>query len=595
MPFDGLTIKAITKELQKDLIGGRIDKIYQPEKDELTIMVRQPKAANTRLLISANARWARIHTSSAKTANPPTPSNFCMVLRKYLEGGKIINIEQIDFERVIHIHIEALDDFREWKPKILVCEFMGKHSNIILINPETNMIIDAIKKYGSEISSYREVLPGQEYISPPSQNKLNILATSFETFTEYMWQQEKSTLASAIFKVLSGISPFSAEHICRLTGINPDMPVEECGEYELITVHQYINSLIADIDKGNIKGHIIYKKNVPIDYALFPLEHISDAKIKKYTNINDTCDVFYLDKLSLARLESQKINLSKNIKNHLDKAYRKQFHLESDQSKAVKNDILRVKGEIITANAYKLKKGDTEVELENFYTGETIKITLDPRYTPIQNAQRFFKTYNKSQIALKHLEQLIAKNQQEIDYLESVLVAVKDAHTLDEIDEIIEELEKEGYKKSKSTRTKNARKKELTLSMPRRFISSDNLEILVGKNNRQNDILTLKEASKHDLWLHTKDIPGTHVIVKLFEKINSIHEFPDKTLEEAAGLAAYYSKAQNSDKVPVDYTFRVNVRKPSGAKPGMVIYENYWTIMANPQSKRILELVESLD
>ncbi|NLB87817.1 MAG: fibronectin/fibrinogen-binding protein [Syntrophomonadaceae bacterium] len=590
MPFDGLTIRAITKELQKDLIGGRIDKIYQPEKDEITIMIRQPKAANTKLLISANARWARIHTSSQKSNNPATPPNFCMLLRKYLEGGKIINIEQVDFERIIHIHIEALDDFREWKPKLLVCEIMGKHSNIILINPETNTIIDAIKKYGSETSSYREVLPGYEYITPPSQDKLNIITTNFETFTEHMWQQDSSSLAKAIFNVLSGISPFSAEHICRVTGINPDMPVEECGEYELITVYQYIRNLIEDIDQGKIEGQIIYKKNTPIEYALFPLEHIPEVRIKKYTSINETCDVFYSDKLSLAKLESQKINISRNIKDYLDKAYRKQYHLESDHSKAIDNDIYRIKGEIITANAYKLNKGDTEVELENFYTGETMKITLDPRYTPIQNAQRFFKIYNKSRSALIHLEQLMAKNKQEIDYLESVLVAVKDAHNIEEIEEIIEELEKEGYKKAKTTR-----KKEVTRSIPRRFISSDNLEILVGKNNRQNDILTLKEAGKNDLWLHTKDIPGTHVIVKLPEKINSIHEFPDKTLEEAAGLAAYYSKAQNSNKVPVDYTFRYNVRKPSGAKPGMVLYDNYWTIMANPQSKRILELVESLE
>lgn len=590
MPFDGLTIKAITKELQKDLIGGRIDKIYQPEKDEINIIIKQYKAASIKLLISANARWARIHTSTAKSNNPATPPNFCMLLRKYLEGGKIINIEQVDFERIVHIHIEALDDFREWKPKLLVCEFMGKHSNIILVNPETNLIIDAIKKYGSETSSYREVLPGYEYITPPSQDKLNIMTASSETFIEHMWQQSNSSLAKAIFNVLSGISPFSAEHICILTGLNPDMPVEECGEYELITVYQYIRNLIADIDNGEIKGHIIYKKNVPIDYALFPLEHIPEVKMRSYTSINDTCDMFYTDKLSLVKLDSQKINISRNIKDYLDKAYRKQYHLESDHSKAVNNDIYRIYGEIITANAYKLNKGDTQVELENFYTGEMMKINLDPRYTPIQNAQRFFKIYNKSRSALIHLEQLMAKNKQEIDYLESVLVAVKDAHNLEELEEIIEELEKEGYKKAKTIR-----KKEVTRSMPRRFISSDNLEILVGKNNRQNDILTLKEAGKNDLWLHTKDIPGTHVIVKLPEKINSIHDFPDKTLEEAAGLAAYYSKAQNSTKVPVDYTFRHNVRKPSGAKPGMVIYDNYWTIMVNPQSKRILELVESLE
>ncbi len=591
MPFDGLTIRALTQELHSDLLGGRIDKIYQPEKDELSITIRPPKAANVKLLISANARWARMHINSTKSVNPSTPPSFCMLLRKYLEGGKIIKIEQIEFERIIHIYIEALDDFREWKPKLLICEFMGKHSNIILVNPETNLIIDAIKKYGSETSSYREVLPGREYLTPPSQNKLNILSASFEVFSEYMWQQENCSLATAIFNVLSGISPFSAEHICNLTGINPEIPVEECGEFELSTVFNYINNMIKSIQNGEHHGYITYKKNVPLDFAPYSLQHIPHTKFKCLPSINNTCDLFYAEKLSLVRLDSLKMNLSRKIKESLDKAYKKQYHLEGDQTKAVDNDNYRVQGEIITANAYKLKKGDTEVELDNFYTGDIIKIKLDPRYTPIQNAQKFFKIYNKSRNALIHLEQLLAKNQQEIDYLESVLVAVKEAHNPAEIEEIMEELEKEGYTKTKSSRNKPS----LTRSTPRKFLSSDGLEILVGKNNRQNDLLTLKESSKSDLWLHTKNIPGTHVIVKIPDKIKSIHDFPDRTLEEASGLAAYYSKAQNSDKVPVDYTFRFNVRKPNGAKPGMVIYEDYWTIMANPQSDRIRELVESLE
>jgi predicted ribosome quality control (RQC) complex YloA/Tae2 family protein len=249
MPFDGLTIRALTQELNNDLTGARIDKIYQPEKDELNLVIRQPKLGNIRLLLSANARWARLHISTYKPINPPTPSSLCMLLRKYLEGGKITSIEQVDFERIIHIYIEALDDFREWKAKLLICEFMGKHSNIILVNPENNLIIDAIKKYGSDLSSYREVLPGQEYLSPPSQNKLNILSTNFELFAQNMWQQEDSTIATAVFKVLSGISPFSAQHICILAGINPDMPVDECGEFEFSQVFSYIKKLITTIEK----------------------------------------------------------------------------------------------------------------------------------------------------------------------------------------------------------------------------------------------------------------------------------------------------------------------------------------------------------
>ncbi len=591
MPFDGLTIKALAHELHNDLVGGRIDKIYQPEKDEISIAIRPPKTANVKLLISANARWARMHINSQKTVNPSTPPSFCMLLRKYLEGGKIIKIEQVEFERIIHIYIEALDDFREWKPKLLICEFMGKHSNIILVNPETNLIIDAIKKYGSDVSTYREVLPGKEYVFPPSQEKLNILASTFEDFVQYIWRQENCNISTAVFRVLSGVSPFSAEQICNLTNINPETPVDECGEFELVTIYNFINNLIKSIENSEYKGNIIYQKNSPLEFAPYSLQYIPHTKIKALPGINNTCDIFYADKLSLVRLDSLKMSLSRKIKEFLDKAYKKQFHLESDQTKAVDNDNYRVLGEIITANAYNLKKGDLEVELDNFYTGETIKIKLDPRYTPIQNAQRFFKIYNKSRSALIHLEKLLAKNQLEIDYLESVIVAIKDAHNPEEIEEIIEELEKEGYAKSKTNRKKSG----VTRSSPRYFISSDGLEILVGKNNRQNDLLTLKEASKNDLWLHTKDIPGTHVIVKIPDKIETIHDLPDKTLEEAAGLAAYYSKAQASDKVPVDYTFRVNVRKPNGAKPGMVIYEDYWTIMANPQADNIRGMVEGLE
>jgi predicted ribosome quality control (RQC) complex YloA/Tae2 family protein len=282
-----------------------------------------------------------------------------------------------------------------------------------------------------------------------------------------------------------------------------------------------------------------------------------------------------------------KTNLLRNLKVFLDKACKKRFLQEGDVVKAHQNEILRVWGELITAYSHQLKKGDTEATLTDFYSGEEITINLDPRYNPIQNAQKYFKTYNKGQRALKHLEKLMAQNQQEIDYLETIAVSIKQADSIQEINEIIFEMEKQGYIKGNS-HTRN----KLEKSQPRCYHSSDGLEILVGRNNYQNDILTLKESSKNDLWLHTKEIPGTHVIVRLPRGTNDINQVPDATLEEAAALAAYFSKANQSDKVEVDYTFRFNVRKPSGARPGMVIYDNYWTIIANPRSQIIDRLVK---
>jgi predicted ribosome quality control (RQC) complex YloA/Tae2 family protein len=570
MTFDGFALRTICQELKHKLSNARIDKIYQPEKDEIILSIRTQTSGNTRLLISANPRWARIHTSTEKKVNPSTPPAFCMLLRKYLEGGKIKEIKQVDFERILHIYIEALNDFKEWKTLILICEFMGRHSNIILVNSDNNIILDAIKKYGSNLSSYREVLPGKCYIFPPDQGKLNPLTCTYEQYVQLMWKQAGDTLlSSAIFNTFSGISPFTAIHICQAVNINPKIPVEQCGEYELSNVLIHIKQLVKYIDDNQVEVQTFYKNKQLWEFVI--------QKSKIYSSVNEALDTYYQKRLNTIRLDSFKANITRTIKSYLDRAYRKRFHQECDQTKANENEKYKLWGELLTAYAYRLNKGDNKAVLEDFYTGQPITIDLDPRYTPIQNAQKYFKIYNKSRSALKHLEQLMAKNQQEIDYLESVLVAIKQAENLTELDEIIEELVKGNYLKQQSHK-----KAKLDRSKPRQYISSDGFEILVGRNNRQNDNLTLKQSRNSDLWLHAKDIPGTHVIVRLPSNIKSINQIPDKTLEEAAGLAAYYSKAQESGKVAVDYTFCTNVRKPSGAKPGMVIYDNYWTITVVP-------------
>jgi len=586
MPFDGIAIKALSAELNTELIDARIDKIHQPEKDELMLTIRHPKRGTERLLISANARWSRMHLTNTKKSNPQVPPGFCMLLRKYLEGGKIKGIRQIDFERIVHIDIECLDNFREWKSKILICEFMGRHSNIILINPETGLILDAIKKYGSDVSSYREVFPGREYIDPPSQGKLNPLQLDFDELVQRFWQQHNSkTLVSALFNTCTGISPYSAREICISAGIDPELPVEECAEYEFSTLYRRLKTLLHDISTGNTQAAVILNKNMPEEFcAYLP----SSGKYTAYDNVNEACDVFYTNKLDYMRLESMKVNLSRNIKTILNKAYKKRFYQEGDLAKAEENVKYRVWGEMLTAYAHEYKKGDTSALLNNFYTGEEMTIELDPRYTPVQNAQKYFKIYNKSRRAIKHLESLMKQNQNEIIYLESVLVAIQQAESPGGIDEITEELQIEDFVKGRSKKKGKVQK-----STPRKFISSDGLEILVGRNNRQNDLLTLKLADRNDLWLHTKNIPGTHVIIKLPKKIKSIYDLPDHTLEEAASLAAHFSKADQSEKVEVDYTFRFNVKKTGGARPGMVIYDSYWTIVINPQKDSVNNILES--
>lgn len=589
MPFDGISIRALCQELDNHLLDARIDKIFQPEKDEIVLSIRT-KTGSCRLMISANPRWARCYLSSVKKENPSNPPAFCMLLRKYLEGGKIKAIHQCDFERIMYIDIEAMDDFREWKLKRLICEFTGRHSNIVLINLETNAIIDAIKRFNSEQNSYREVMPGRIYVEPPDQAKLNPLSYLFEAMVERIWNQPPQTeLSQAVFNAFSGISPFSARQLCYKSALDPALPVEQCGEFEFGLIAQQLGQMFGPETTVTNTAYVAFQNGQAFEFAPYELVELGPrVEIETTEGINEACDRFYESKMGRLKLDSIKGNLSRNIKGFLDKAYKKQYHLQGDQERACENKKFKDWGELITAYAHELHKGSLQAEFNDFATGEPIMIDLDPRYTPIQNAQRYFKIYNKSRSALRHLESLQAQNDLEISYLESVLLSINQAENAGEIDEIVEELESEGYLKVRGKR----KKAKLHRSEPRRFLSSDGLEILVGRNNRQNDLLSIKQAVSGDLWLHTKEVAGTHVIVKLPRSANNIDMVPDKTLEEAAILAAYFSKAEQSSKVEVDYTFRSNLRKPNGSKPGMVVYENYWTINVDPHDERLAVLLE---
>ncbi len=588
MPFDGITIHAICNELSAILNGGRIDKIHQPEKDELLLTIHQPKIGSYKLLISANARWARIQFQDAKVNNPITPPSFCMLLRKYLEGAKIISIRQLGLERIVHINFEALNDFREWQSITLICEFMGKHSNIILVNPETGIIIDAIKKYSHELSSFREVLPGREYLQPPAQGKITFKDISIDDFCALLWKDETKSLSQACFLSFEGFSPFAAKQICLQAGLDPAMSVALCGLFEFTQLHQFIQKLLNSVESVEVESSLLLTRKGAQDFAPYAIiDDHGSSYTETYPTILKTCSLYFNQSLHRFRLESFQANIIRRIKDLLERSYRKKLFQSGDLEHALQNKKYRTWGELLTAFSTLSKKGDQEIILNDFYDDEPITIILDPLLTPIQNAQKFFKIYNKSTKTIKSLETLMQQNQENIDYLESTIVAVEQSESIQQIEEIVLELENEQFFKKKG---KNKGSKTTTISNPRRFMSSDGFEILVGRNNRQNDVLTLKTAGKMDLWLHTKDIPGTHVIIKTPNTCQNIDDIPIRTLEEASALAAYFSKAQQADKVAVDYTFRKHVQKPKNSRPGMVIYENYWTIMAKPRINDLSEL-----
>ncbi|MDR1616831.1 MAG: NFACT family protein [Syntrophomonadaceae bacterium] len=587
MPFDGITIHALCPELENSLINSRVDKIHQPEKDELVFSIHHPQSGNLKLLISANARWARMHLREGKSKNPAAPSGFCMLLRKYLEGGKIKSIKQLGWERIVHITIEALNDFREWRTLTLICEFMGKHSNIILVNPETGIIVDAIKKYSHELSSYREVLPGNAYVYPPEQSKIDVTQTDRDKFCAAIWENENSSLFQALFNSCAGFSPFAAREFCYHALLDPYSPADQCGPSDIYKLLRIIQETVRNIEDGSEPASVLYAGKKPEDVAGYSVNsHSAGGKAVYFSSASEACTVFFTKRMEITRLESIKNNLTRNIKDHLQKAHRKKFLQSSDLAQAEKNMSYRVWGELLTAYAHQIQKGEPRVILSDFYTSEPVEITLAPHLTPMQNAQKFFKIYNKSVKTIKNLEKLSLQTQANIEYLDSVLLALEQAETIPQLEEIIEELEKENFIKVKNRG--NIKKKHaeplVSKSSPRRFISAEGWEILVGRNNRQNDLLTLKTAGRHDLWLHVKNQAGTHVIIKNPSSVQDLAHIPNRTLETAAALAAYYSKASQAEKVEVDYTWRKNVHKPAGFRPGLVIYTDYRTIIANPQS-----------
>lgn len=582
MPFDGLVLAAVRKELEDKLTGGRIERVYQPDKEELIISVHRPGARH-RLLLSANAQNARAHLTTSVRENPSAPPLFCMVLRKHLEGGRINAFEQPGLERMLVIKVDSRDELGSAVQKHLICEIMGKHSNIILVDASTNLIIDGIKRYSHTVSRYREVLPGRSYLPPPSQNKLNPFLVDEEQFRFACLKAPlETTLPDLLQKRFEGLSGATCREILYRANLSPDITLNDCGDYELRTLWDTFQKVMNPASRGSFEPCLTAdQKGRLIDFAAVNLN--VTGQNQKFGKMNDLLDIFFAERVRLEKLSGDRGALLSHLNKEISRLERKLDLYAESLADTAGAEKLKLYGELITANLYRLNKGLDQVFLENYYKegSPIVAVSLDPLLTPVQNSQLYFKKYLKAKNTRDALESRTVQTREELDYLEGVKTAVELATSLSELDEVRRELVEQGYLKQPPPRKESSKvKKEKYSPRPFSFHSSDGYQIFVGKNNKQNDYLTLKIAREDDVWMHAKHIPGAHVIIRTGGK-----ELPSTTLEEAAGLAAFFSKGRGSKSVQVDYTLKKHVHKPRGARPGSVVYERHKTIIASPDEE----------
>lgn len=555
MPFDGIVTRAITKELQEKLVGGRINKIYQPTSTELILTIRNNRE-NYSLLISIHPSYARIHLTQTTILNPPEPPMFCMVLRKHLQGAVIDHLEQIDFERIISLQIRGRNEIGDETMNQLMIEIMGKHSNVLLVERENNKIINCIKHVPPFQNRYRTLLPGSEYKLPPQQDKLDLLKSEATQFVRKL-DFNAGKMDRQIVQTITGLSPFIAKEIVHRAGL---------GSQHVYEVQ--FENLQEEVRKS--RYHYAIYENGREDFHVLPISYLKETSV--FNEANELVDAFYLNKAERDRIKQQSRDYERIIKNELAKNERKIKLHEKTLKQAEKAAEQQKFGELLTANMHQMQKGMSHLTVIDYYDENQaeISIPLQADLTPSENAQTYFKKYRKLITAAKRAQTEMEKTAAEISYLESILQQIHHAHDGD-LEDIRTELQEEGYIK-----TQNRRGKKRSKPRPEKFLASDGTEIYVGKNNKQNEYATFKLAHKDDTWLHTLDIPGAHVIIKSPDP-------SEQTLLEAAQLAAYYSKAQQSDSVPVDYTKVKHVKKQSGAKPGFVIYTDQKTLFVTPK------------
>lgn len=562
MAFDGLFAHAMVNELKNTLVNGRVAKISQPYSNEVILTIRSNRQ-NYPLLLSANPNYARIQVTKIPYTNPQTPTNFTMMLRKYLDGAKIEDIWQLQNDRVIYLSFTRRNELGDQITLLLSIEIMGRHSNVILIDSQENKVLDAIKHVSAHQDRYRTLLPGSTYRTPPKQDKSDPFSKQ-ELYVELNEQYpNRDVLAQKLVDTYQGFS--------QLSGLQLADTLHSTNYPSLQEAYAYF------LDKTKHPDPVILINNNKLDFSFLS----AGMKIKStWSTLSELLDAFYQDKAEHDRVKQQGANLIKVVTNNLQKNQRK-LKKQNKELQATENaDSYRIKGELLTTYLYQVQRGMNSITLPNYYDNDNLlEISLSNQLSPSQNAQKYFKRYQKLKNAVVYLNQQIKNTKAEITYLESLASAIELADPRD-LPEIKLELQEQGYLKTQKDKRSPKKARRKNKSKPELYYATDGTEISVGKNNIQNDHLTMKTARKDEIWLHVKNIPGSHVIVHS----NSPSE---STLLEAAQIAAYYSKGRASANVAVDYVPVKNIRKPNGAKPGFVIYEGQKTLYVTPQKDQI--------
>lgn len=583
MALDGLVLANVVNELKIKLIDGRISKISQPEKDELMLTIKNNRE-NYKLYLSANASLPLIYLTEESKQNPMTAPGFCMLLRKHLNSARILDIIQPGLERIIQIKIEHLNELGDLCIKYLILEVMGKHSNIIFCDGEFK-IVDSIKHISHMVSSIREVLPGRDYKMPLSQDKVDPINIDFESFKSNVLLKP-APLGKAIYTGLTGFSPLMANELCQRASIDAELPANTLSETVGLHLFKNFERLREDLLSGNFTPNIIYDNGDPVEFSCFHLKLYNDLTICEDPSISTVLENFYAAKNNLSRIRQKSVDLRKIVSNAIERNTKK-YDLQLKQLKDTeKRDKYRIYGELITTYGYSVEPGSKSFTALNYYTNEDITIPLDPELSPMDNAKRYFEKYNKLKRTYEAQSKLIEETKIDLIHLDSIKTALDIAEAEDDLAQLKEELMEYGYMKRKfAGKNAGGKKPKRITSKPFHYISSDGFHMYVGKNNYQNDELTFKTAVGGDWWFHAKKIPGSHVLVQ-----TGGSELPDRTYEEAARLAAFYSKGRDADKVEIDYTEKKHVKKPSGSKPGFVVYYTNFSMIASPDISGINQI-----
>lgn len=581
MAFDGFTVAALTNELSVLLTDGRLQKIAQPEADELLLTIKNNRQ-NYRLVLSANPSLPLVYLTDEPKTSPLVAPGFCMLLRKHLNGAKITSVTQTGLERVIRIGMENLNELGDLVRKSLVIEIMGKHSNIIFLD-ETDRIIDSVKHVSAMVSSVREVLPGRDYFIPNTKHKHNPFEITTDTWIKEVVTQP-SSVSDGLCRYFTGFSSTLAHEIAYRSGIDGDAPFASLNGNQRAALFQTLKEILTCTESAAFSPETVFDGKEPVEFSAFALTMYEGMDHRSCASMSRVTETFYREKEILQRIRQKSADLRKNVTTLLERNRKKLYLQEKQLKDTEKREKYKVYGELTNTYGYQLGEHDEVLVCTNYYNGEEVRIPVDPALTAPENANRYFNRYNKLKRTFEAVSVQVNETEELIEHLETILTSLDMVRQEEDLALIKQELIDHGYMKGQG-RQNRKNKKAMPKSRPLHYVSSDGYDIYVGKNNYQNDQLTFKTATGNDWWFHAKQAPGSHVIVKCNNE-----EPPVSTFEEAAGLAAYYSSKRNDEKVEIDYVQKKNVKKPNGGKAGFVVYYTNYSMMASPDISHITEI-----